>query len=178
MKCLLIIVALLTPVLLYADAKSDWARSLRDRRATLKIDLPTFVPDNVGVLVLTPDRGQCYSYGGLADRTPEQLLVKVKADNAAGKSIRVWGWETGAPEPAELITVKAGSKVTIAEIQLLDQDLMVWLWDEFAKQQRTLVRHQAAAPSTGFIIQFPQKFSKGFSERQQIETMIASVLGW
>lgn len=160
---------------LSADAKSDWAKALKLRKATLKIDLPTIQPGGIGLLALSPDRGTFYRYAYLMDREPEQLLQKVRAEKAAGKSIRVWGWETGSAEPAELIYLRTGSSVTIQSVVIDGKEVIVWLWDEFAQQQKTLVRMPDRASSCVSIM-LPEKLAKDFRERAQLDAMIATFL--
>lgn len=163
--------------LLHADAKGDWAKALRHQTATLKRDLPTLVPAREGLLFLTPDGESYYAYNGIADRVLDDALAKIRAAKAQGKSIRMWGWETGQPEPANLVTLKAGSPVTVVGATLNGRVITVWLWDEFARTSGSLAR-KADLPSTSFSIAWPTKFSKDFKERADIEGLIGTVLDW
>lgn len=178
---ILIAVTVLAPVILCADAKGDWAKSFERRAAVLKIDLPTLDPDRIGLLVLSSVRGTYYTFERLFDRTPEQLVTKIQSDRAAGKSVRVVGWETGQPEPAHLTMLKSGAAVTVHHVELRERLLVVWLWDEFAQQKRTMSPFNgrtADPPSTCFMIEWPEKWSNDFHERTAVETAMTQALTW
>jgi hypothetical protein len=163
-------------VVLHADAKSDWAKSMKGRAATLKIDLPTLIPKNIGALVLSEERGTFYAVSYLSDRSLEQLLAKIKVEKGKGKGVRVWGWETGTIEPIEFISVKAGAPVTIESVVIKGPTVTVYLWDEFVTHTKKTLTRFPELPSTSFTIELPAKVSKDFGEREVVERHIATVL--
>ena len=172
MKRLLLILALATPAFVQADAKRDWAKSFEKRPAILKIDLPTLDPDQVGLLVLSSVRGTYYAYQRLFDRTPEQLMTKILSDRQMGNSLT-------APGIAHLTVLKAGSKVTLKKIDLNDRMAVVWLWDEFARQETThglFTGQLAQQPSTSFGIEWPTRWSKSFEEAPAIEKLMSMAI--
>lgn len=155
-----------------ADTQGDWAKSFEHRAAVLKIDLPTLDPDHVGLLVFSSVRGAYYAFDRFFDRSPEQLLTKILADRESGDSIR---W-TGSLRP-RLTLLKAGSAVTIKSIELRDRMAVIWIWDEFARTERSM-SHHADIASTSFSIEWPNKWSKDFHERGALETAMTQALTW
>ncbi len=160
------------------QSPATWANSLRLRPATLVMDLPavtTAVSDQhisgaTGLLVLTPDRGVFYRYGAFSDRAADQVLLKVRAAearNAVGNNL--------IADRPELVWLRRGAAVTIIEAKVKNGDVDVWLWDEFARTRGTISRLKDD-PSSGFTISWPTALSKTFTERAEVEALLARVL--
>ena len=152
------------------DASRSFESAYKDRLVVLKQTLhsiaspcslggPRYVMTR-GTLILTPDNGAFHSafFGtkSIRDRDPAKLWEKGAAET-----------QISSPGGPKLLKHEPGTKMRMT-VQVHDNAVRVLLYDELADRDHD--------PSTSIEIQWPQKFSRTFTERTQIEEMLAAYL--
>ena len=151
------------------DAKKTFEAAYKNRTVTLKKTLCTIAATVTftarpqvltrGTLVLTPDKGAYHSafFGEklLRDRDPDQLLQKGAAETQSISS--------GGPK---LFKYEPPTRMRL-EVTLSDKGVMALLYDELAEPDE---------PTTSIQIEWPEKFSKNFDERVQVELLLKEYL--
>lgn len=167
------VLLVLLPIALQAQASRDSKRAFesayKNRTVVLKQTLYSIAATVAigtapevwtrGSLMLTPDKGAYHSalFGQkfLRDRDPQQLLEKGAAETQLISA--------GGPK---LLRYQPGTKMRMQAV-LHDDAVRVTLYDELADGEDE---------TTSIEIQWPQKFSRSFTERSSVEQMLAEYL--
>jgi hypothetical protein len=159
------------------DPREDFAASWRGQTVVLKQRLPTLAyrergrlgngtDKRDGLFVVTPFQGTYYQFDGrqskddLRGADPQSVTDAIPAEYA-GDSLEVRSY--AKVEPIILTIYESGVEMIVSSVRIERDRLRLFLTDPRAPE---------STPATSILIQWPTPFSRSFSERQAVDTLI------